>query len=181
MDLLGKLLARKNFRARIIEVEVYDGTRDKGSHAWRGMTERNKIMFGEAGHWYVYLTYGTHWMLNIVTREKKYPAAILIRSVEAVSGPGRLTKQFGITGKLNGKKAAKNTGLWFEDDGTRVPKNKIKKAPRVGIAYAGKYWAGRNWRYFTDFFKKRTLFEKTSEFCFNNSNKSHQKIIIKNK
>ena len=64
----------------ITEVEAYDGFNDKASHASAGKTKRNKIMFGEAGKWYVYFTYGMHWMLNIVVGPKNYPAAILIRS-----------------------------------------------------------------------------------------------------
>lgn len=65
----------------ICEVEAYDGFNDKASHASRGRTERNAPMFGEAGRWYVYFTYGMHWMLNIVTGPKDYPAAVLIRAV----------------------------------------------------------------------------------------------------
>jgi len=91
-SLLGKFLIRRFKIPRksvhcevmmITEVEAYDGFKDKASHAHRGKTERNKIMFGSAGHWYVYFTYGIHWMLNIVTGPKEYPAAILIRSVLA--------------------------------------------------------------------------------------------------
>ena len=63
----------------ITEVEAYDGFKDKASHASRGKTERNKIMFEKAGKWYVYFTYGMHWMLNVVCGQKNYPAAILIR------------------------------------------------------------------------------------------------------
>ena len=84
-NLLGKFLVRR-YRGKIIayvitEVEVYNGFKDKASHAYRGKTERNKVMFGFAGHWYVYFTYGMHWMLNIVTGPKDYPAAILIRII----------------------------------------------------------------------------------------------------
>ena len=65
----------------ITEVEVYDGLRDRGSHAAHGKTQRNSPMFGRAGYWYVYFTYGMHWLLNVVTRERNYPAAILLRAV----------------------------------------------------------------------------------------------------
>src|SRR3989338_10263905 len=99
-DLLGKFLVRKignkEITSMIIEVEAYDGFKDKASHASKGRTLRNEVMFGEAGRWYVYLIYGMYWMLNIVTGPKDYPAAILIRGVVDASGPGRLTKFFKI-------------------------------------------------------------------------------------
>ena len=66
----------------ITEVEAYDGPRDKASHASRGLTPRNAPMFGEAGRFYIYFTYGMHWMLNIVTGKRGYPAAVLIRGVQ---------------------------------------------------------------------------------------------------
>ncbi len=149
-ELIGMFLVRR-YRDRgitrmITEVEVYDGFRDKASHAARGKTERNAPMFGSAGHWYVYFTYGMHWMLNIVTREEGYPAAILIRSVQGVNGPARITKFFKIDKKLNGFPATKQSGLWIENRGICAQSARIKKGPRVGVGYAGPYWAGRRWR-----------------------------------
>lgn len=146
-DLLGKFLVRK-YRGKeipgmIAEVEVYEGFKDKASHAYRGITERNKPMFDEAGNWYVYLTYGLHWMLNIVCGKKDYPAAILIRGVERVSGPGKLTKHFKIDKSFNHKFATQETGLWVEDRGVKIRKSDIKRSKRIGIDYADKYWAGR--------------------------------------
>ncbi|MBI2626024.1 MAG: DNA-3-methyladenine glycosylase, partial [Candidatus Nealsonbacteria bacterium] len=85
-ELLGKYLVRKIGRkilvGKITETEAYDGFKDKASHASRGNTERNKVMFDEGGRWYVYFTYGMHWMLNIVTGPQKYPAAVLIRGID---------------------------------------------------------------------------------------------------
>jgi len=82
-ELLGKYLVRKigdrEVSVMITETEAYDGLQDKASHASKGKTARTEIMFGEAGYWYVYLCYGMYYMLNIVTREVGYPAAILIR------------------------------------------------------------------------------------------------------
>src|SRR5581483_1337476 len=104
-DLLGKYLvreivdptsprlrgAKKILREKIIETEAYVGPHDLACHSSRGKTERNKIMFEKAGTIYVYFTYGMHWMLNIVTEEKDFPSAVLIRGTEHVSGPARLT------------------------------------------------------------------------------------------
>ncbi|MBI4094910.1 MAG: DNA-3-methyladenine glycosylase [Candidatus Liptonbacteria bacterium] len=172
-DLLGKFLVRR-FRSKtqaymITEVEAYDGFRDRASHASRGKTKRNAPMFGPPGHWYVYFTYGMHWMLNIVTRERGYPAAVLIRSVvkikrngeprrrraasfvsnlEHISGPGRLAKRLHINKRLNGLPASRRTGLWIiEDRGVRISRAKIKKTPRVGVAYAGSEWAAKPRRF----------------------------------
>ncbi len=150
-ELLGKFLVRrigkKEISGMITEVEVYDGLRDKASHASRGKTARNEIMFGEAGYFYVYFTYGMHFMLNIVTREHGYPAAILIRGTDEVSGPGRLTKQFGIDKKLNGKLASRSSGLWFEDRGIKISPKKIKRTPRIGIDSAGPIWSQKPLRF----------------------------------
>lgn len=104
-------------------------------------------MFGEAGYWYVYLVYGVYEMLNIVTDRKEYPAAVLIRGVFGISGPGRLTKGLHITRSLNGKQATKKTGLWVEDRGIMVPKGAIYRTPRIGVDYAGSVWAHKEYRF----------------------------------
>jgi DNA-3-methyladenine glycosylase len=85
-------------------------------------------------------------MLNIVTREKGYPAAILIRGVEGQNGPGRLTKEFHITRAQNGTSATQKSALWIEDRGVRLPPKAIMWSPRIGIDYAGKHWSGKPWR-----------------------------------
>lgn len=149
-DLLGKFIVRR-WRGReiafmITEVEAYDGPDDKASHASRGKTQRNQVMFGPAGFWYVYFVYGNHWMLNIVTGPKNYPAAILIRGTDKVVGPGRLTKFLHVDRKLNGQPASRVSGLWIEDRGVRISKNKIQRTPRVGVAYAGE-WAKKPYRF----------------------------------
>jgi DNA-3-methyladenine glycosylase len=145
--LLGKFLVRDGRAYMITEVEAYDGFEDRASHASRGKTPRNTVMFGEAGVWYVYFVYGMHHMLNIVTGEKDYPAAVLIRGVEGISGPARLTKALGIDRAMNEQKAARKSGLWIEDRGIIVPKNHIERTPRIGVAYAGEEWAGKPWRF----------------------------------
>ena len=149
--LLGKFLVRKISRRKIAdmitEVEVYTGPEDKASHASRGRTERNKIMFGKAGYWYVYFTYGMHWMLNIVTEKEGYPAAILIRGVGGVKGPGRLTNFFKIDKGFNNKLADRKTGLWIEDRGIKIKPRQIKRGKRIGVGYAGR-WENKLWRFF---------------------------------
>ena len=118
-DLLGHWLVRRLedgtiLRARITETEAYNGADDRACHAFKGRTARTEVMYGPAGRWYVYLCYGIHEMLNLVTGPDDWPAAVLIRGVEGVSGPGRVTKIFGIGRSLNGASAADTgPGLWI--------------------------------------------------------------------
>lgn len=155
-DLLGKYLIRrlngKIWRFMITEIETYDGFKDKASHASRGKTKRNAPMFGEAGRWYVYFTYGMHYMLNIVTGPKNYPAAILIRGIDGIIGPARITKKLKIDKKFNGKIASPKTGLWIENNSKLKNQNlklqfKIQKFPRIGVNYAGPIWSEKKWRF----------------------------------
>ena len=155
-ELLGKYIVREFddqiMREKITEVEAYVGPHDLACHSSRGKTERNEMMFREAGTIYVYFTYGMHWMLNIVTEEKNFPAAVLIRGTEHISGPARLTKKFRIDKSLNGQKLGKKSGLWiaapavaFSEGGKT--KLKILRTPRIGVAYAGKIWAKKPYRF----------------------------------
>lgn len=156
--LLGKYLCHRyksrTIAAVITDVEAYDGPRDKASHAARGKTPRNAVMFGPAGHWYVYFTYGMHWMLNIVTGKNGYPAAILIRGVASasrrISGPARVTKFFKIGKSMNAKLANRRSGLWIEDRGVRVQKSQIKRAARIGVEYAGPVWTKKKYRFYIE-------------------------------
>lgn len=148
--LLGKFLVRKIGKKEtafmITETEAYDGPHDKASHAHRGKTARNAVMFGKAGYWYVYLVYGMHHMLNMVTRKSGYPAAVLIRGAGEYDGPGKLTKALRIDRRSNGKKARHSSGLWIEDRGAIIPKRRIQKTPRIGVAYAGE-WTKKPYRF----------------------------------
>ncbi len=138
--LLGQNLCRESggeiIRAKIIEVEAYIGPEDKACHAHRGKTKRNQIMFNKGGHWYVYLCYGIHWLLNVTTGPAGFPAAVLIRAVEGHIGPGRLTKNLGIDKAQHEKPISRTTGLWIEESGFKVPDTQIKRTPRIGIDYA---------------------------------------------
>ncbi|MBI2013879.1 MAG: DNA-3-methyladenine glycosylase [Candidatus Colwellbacteria bacterium] len=153
-DLLGKYLVKRAGKRElafmITEVEAYDGHKDKAAHGSRGKTARNAPMFGEAGKWYVYFTYGMHWMLNIVTGPKDYPAAVLIRGVEGINGPGRVTNYLRIDKSFNNKPARRVAGLWIEDKGVKIKPRDIKSSARIGIDFAGKYWSSRKYRFYID-------------------------------
>ena len=95
----------------------------------------------------MYLCYGIHEMLNLVVGPKDAPAAILIRGVEGLHGPGRVTKAFAIDRSLNRKAAAPETGLWIEDRDVIVRRSWVQATPRIGIDYAGEIWARKPWRF----------------------------------
>ena len=165
-QLIGKYLVRKHpdgtTAGRIVESEAYIGPEDKACHASRGRTPRTEIMFGRAGHAYIYLIYGFHYMLNIVTEKEDFPAAVLIRAVEPLegiqlmqarrrteklhnlaSGPGKLCEAFAIDRTLNGDDICGKI-LYVEDRGEPAPK--IVAGPRIGVDYADK-WKLKPWRF----------------------------------
>jgi len=142
-----------------VETEAYHGPRDLASHASRGCTPRNAVMFGAPGMIYVYFTYGMHYMLNIVTGEEGYPAAVLIRAVEPYvkyqrsnikcrfDGPARLTKALRIDKSFNGLPVfVKKHGLWIEDREGGI-KPLVARAARIGVDYAGEY-KEKLWRFY---------------------------------
>ena len=149
--LLGKALVRSRGKAvssyTITETEAYVGPHDLASHAARGRTNRNAPMFGAPGTLYIYRIYGLHWMLNVVTGAAGYPAAVLIRSVEAITGPGRLTRDLEITDRFNGQMASRQAGLGFADQGERIASRRILRTARIGVAYAGAIWAAKEYRF----------------------------------
>ena len=151
---MGKVLVRTTARGRsehlITEVEAYDGEKDLACHASKSRTKRTEIMYQPGGRWYVYLCYGVHEMLNLVTGPVDYPAAVLIRGVADLRGPGRLTKGLGIGRDLNGAIAALATGLHVEDHGMVPPRGRIKCGPRIGVDYAGPVWAAKPWRFWIE-------------------------------
>jgi DNA-3-methyladenine glycosylase len=152
-DLIGCRLCwrkRKHIDARIItETEAYTGSDDLASHASRGRTKSNAPMFGPPGTFYVYFVYGMHWVLNVVTGPVGYPAAVLIRGVEGILGPGRLTKALRMNGNLNGKAAKKETGVWFSQRSGPM-KNTITRSSRIGVSYAGPIWSVKPYRFTLD-------------------------------
>ena len=151
-DLVGKVLVRRlpdgsELRERIAETEAYRGEEDKGCHASKGRTPRTELLFGESGRIYVYLCYGMHWLMNVITGEDGQPQGVLIRAGELHDGPAKLTKFLQADGSFNGEPIDGNERIWIEDDGSRP---RIRTAPRVGIDYAGDYWKSIEWRFIAE-------------------------------
>ena len=164
-ELLNKILLRDDGRAgRIVEVEAYCGAEDPAAHTFRGPTQRNRSMFGPAGHLYVYFTYGMHWCANTVCGPEGTGWGVLIRAVEPIAGielmrplrprarrdrdlangPARLTQAFGIDGSFDGADIIRNDrGVRVMTDGTPPP-DTPRVGPRIGIS-RGKEFAWR-WR-----------------------------------
>ncbi len=158
-DLLGKVLlttvGRKITAGIIVETEAYS-YREKGCHAFNNrMTERNRVMFKSGGHAYVYLCYGIHHLFNVVTNVEGKADAVLIRALQPMigeehmlkrmntsslkkitSGPGKLTRAFGIDKMMNGEFLLNNK-VWIEDHAIKVSKSSIVASSRIGIDYAG--------------------------------------------
>ena len=148
-SLIGKIICRRKgediIRARITETECYYGFDDTASHAHKGMTERNSVMFDEGGRTYIYLCYGIHNLLNITTGHVGHPEAVLIRGIEGAQGPGRVTKCLDIGRDLNKISVCDEDGIiWLEDDGY---KPKITRSKRVGIDYANEKDREILWRF----------------------------------
>jgi DNA-3-methyladenine glycosylase len=152
--LVGKTLVRNQagvvMRQIVTETEAYDGECDLACHASKGRTKRTEVMYQSGGIWYVYLCYGVHEMLNLVTGSAEYPAAVLIRGLAEISGPGRLTRRLAINRELNGLTVAPKTGLHLEDSGLALPRGAVKSGPRIGVDYAGPVWAKKPWRFRVD-------------------------------
>ncbi len=154
-QLLGRWLGRRGVdgvvtRWRIMEVEAYCGPRDRASHAARGPTPRNRVMYGPPGVWYVYLCYGVHWMLNLVTGPEGYPAAVLLRGVEEAKGPGRLTRTLQISKEFDGQPCSQSTGLWIEGPAEIPAGWRRRRGPRIGVDYAGPRWAAVPYRWWLE-------------------------------
>ena len=152
-ELLGQTIIHKNdngelMRYTISEVEAYKGNDDLACHASKGRTPRTETMFAQGGTIYVYLIYGMHWMMNIVTGSVDDPQAILIRGLQGCKGPGRLTKMLGVNKEYNGEDLCKSERIWLDYTPTRLIE--VKSGPRIGIDYAGPYWANMPWRFWVD-------------------------------
>lgn len=145
----GKLLCVRRpdgsvIRRRITETECYMGEEDTACHAHKGRTARTDVMYRQGGVAYVYLCYGMHNLLNIVTGPENKPQAVLIRAVEGFSGPGRLTKAMGIDRSFNGISFLDSDRIWLEAD-SFLPT--LTATPRIGIQYASEQDRAKLWRF----------------------------------
>lgn len=171
--LLGKRLVRSldgmRLAGTIIETEAYRGEEDLACHAKSGRTPRNAVMYGPAGHAYVYFTYGMHWCLNAVTGAVDYPAAVLIRAIRPTeglddmalrrgrfprsqwcNGPAKLTQALCIDGNLNGVSLCdRDAGLWIEE-GEEISDQWVKTTPRIGIDSVPEPWKSKPWRFLAE-------------------------------
>jgi DNA-3-methyladenine glycosylase len=151
-DLLGVFVCRRFAdgavrRFQITEAEAYRGSEDRACHASKGRTARTEAMFAEGGHVYVFVIYGMHWLLNVVTGARNQPQAALIRGVVGASGPGRCGRLLQLDRSFYGEDLTASERIWLEDTGARLPH---ARAPRVGIAYAGEPWVSKPWRFVHD-------------------------------
>lgn len=166
--LLGKFIVRRQrgrqLAGMITEVEAYRAPRDRASHAFGGhRSARVEPLYRDGGTAYVHLVYGLHWLLNFSTVGTGTPEGVLIRGIlvgiaaadrRLLSGPGRVGAYLGIDKALDGVDVTRSTRIWLEDRGIRVPAGRLRKGPRVGIDYAGPYWAARCWRFWIDMSKR---------------------------
>jgi len=154
-DLLGMLVVHDDVVVRLTEVEAYAGALDPASHAFRGRTARNSVMFGPGGHAYVYFTYGLHFCVNVVCGPVGVASAVLLRAGEVVGGldaargrrpgvrdrdlargPARLTKTLAIDRALDGADVTAGSSPLTLRPGTRVPDDAVRHGPRVGVSTA---------------------------------------------
>ena len=150
-DLVGKVIVSKiggeEVRVRISETEAYRGEEDTACHAHKGRTPRTEVLYGKSGTVYVYLCYGMHWLMNVITGEEGQPQGVLFRAGVDYNGPAKLTKKLGVTKEQNKTSFTDSDVLWIEDDGFKC---KIRTDKRVGINYATEEYINKQWRFILD-------------------------------
>lgn len=165
-ELIGARLVRilngKKLVGLIVETEAYISEKDLACHCKAGLTPRTEVMYGEAGHAYVYFTYGNHWMFNVVTEREGFPAAVLIRAIQPIEGvefmsrrrhgrdtfgPGKLTQAMGISKRENKADLTEPTSPLRIEAGVQVPNSLVTKSPRVGLNNTPEPWLSKPWRF----------------------------------
>lgn len=166
--LLGSVIEAGGVRVRVVEVEAYRGADDPASHCYRGRTERNSVMFGPAGHLYVYFVYGMHFCANVVCLTDGRPGAVLLRAGEVIDGldlarsrrpasrgdrelargPARMCAVLGLTREDNGVDLTDPVSPVRLLPGEPVPGGVVRSGPRVGVATAHdipwRFWVDRS-------------------------------------
>jgi DNA-3-methyladenine glycosylase len=172
-ELLGvrlvRLLNGERLSGIIVETEAYIGSEDTACHASKGRTPRNEVMFGAAGHAYVYFTYGLHHLINVVTESEGMPAAVLLRALQPcagtatmrslrtvrgvvrkerdlTAGPARLTAALAIDKTFNGANLMTSDTIWLET-GETYADTQVARGPRIGIGYAAEQDRLAPWRF----------------------------------
>lgn len=169
-QLLGMRLVRiwhgQRLSGVIVETEAYRGEEDLGCHARAGLTARTRVMYGQPGHAYVYFTYGMHWMLNFVTEEEGFPAAVLLRAIMPVegletiaarrkgkperlwtNGPAKVCQALAIDGSCNGLDLCLPQAELFLEWGQPIPDGRVTIGPRVGLNNVPEPWKSIPWRF----------------------------------
>ncbi|KKR05779.1 MAG: hypothetical protein UT34_C0002G0286 [candidate division WS6 bacterium GW2011_GWF2_39_15] len=152
-DLLLKIIHFDGKRIAITETEAYHGYEDKGSHAYKGRTARNSVMFDTVGHTYIYLIYGMYNMFNITAYQEGFPGAVLIRggydldSKIYLRGPGIFTKYMKMDRTINNLPLYEQKVIWIED--RKIKPKRINESKRIGISYAQES-QDLLWRFFID-------------------------------
>ncbi|MFC7489029.1 MULTISPECIES: DNA-3-methyladenine glycosylase [unclassified Knoellia] len=169
-ELLGARLVHGDVVLRLTEVEAYAGTADPGSHAFRGPTPRTAVMFGPAGHLYVYFTYGMHWCANVVCGVEGEASAVLLRAGELEAGhdlvaqrrpgvtsrdlargPARLARSLALDGTHTGADVcADDAEVHLLEPTTEVDRSLVRTGPRVGVSGPGGDGAAYPWRFWID-------------------------------
>ncbi|MEB2333850.1 MAG: DNA-3-methyladenine glycosylase [Anaerolineaceae bacterium] len=165
-ELIGARLVRidrgQKLVGLIVETEAYISEKDLACHCKAGRTPRTQVMYGEAGHAYVYFTYGNHWMFNVVTERVDFPAAVLIRAIQPMEGvelmskrrsgrdtfgPGKLTQAMGIGRRENAVDLTEPASPLRIEAGVQVPNSLVTKSPRVGLNNTPEPWLSKPWRF----------------------------------
>jgi DNA-3-methyladenine glycosylase len=186
--LIGKKLVRsldgQRLAGIITETEAYQGSEDQACHARVGKTKRNQVMFAEAGHAYIYFTYGIHWMLNVVTDDIDTPAAVLIRAIYPIegldamsqnrpnlafkkdwlNGPAKLTQALRLDGTINGYDLCSTEKQLYLEEGIVVPAEAVNLSPRIGLGSTPEPWLSKLWRWELDWNIAGTIINQNTGF-----------------